>query len=143
MTTNNSIERRTNHDLFNPKLGGTNISDLLKRKLVGNLLVSPSFVWINDVLINLIIGVSFLRKVCPKSCIILQVLSLFAPWLLQRIGVQLIVFFHFFSFWIPLYILLHKNEAMNALDQLTKRISKREVELKRQRKEKEGEERGL
>jgi hypothetical protein len=71
------------------------------------------------------------------------VLSLFAPWLLQRIGVQLIVFFHFFSFWIPLYILLHKNEAMNALDQLTKRISKREVELKRQRKEKEGEERGL
>jgi hypothetical protein len=33
---------------------------------------------------------------------------------------------------------LHENEAMNALDQLPERTSKKEVELKRQRKEKEG-----
>lgn len=45
----------------------------------------------------------------------------------------------FFSFWIPLYLLLHQNEVMNVLDQL-KENNKREVELRGKRKEKKVEE---
>jgi hypothetical protein len=51
--------------------------------------------------------------------------------------------FFIFSFWIPLYFLLHQNEAMSALDQLRKKASKREVELKREKKDKEAKEREL
>ncbi len=57
------------------------ISDLLKRQLVGNLPVSLNFAQSNDVLVNLVTSISFLRKVCPKSCFIFQVLPLFIPWL--------------------------------------------------------------
>jgi len=37
--------------------------------------------------------------------------------------------------------LLHQDEEMNALDKLRKRASKKEVELKKQREDKEREER--
>jgi len=71
LIVNNLIERKINNNFSNLKLVETDISDLLKMQLVGNLLVSPNFTRINDVSVNLIIGVNFLRKVCPKSCIIL------------------------------------------------------------------------
>jgi hypothetical protein len=73
LTTNNLIERKIDNNLSNLELVETSIIDLLKRKLVGNLLVSPNSVQSNDVSINLIIGVNFLRKICPKSCNFLQV----------------------------------------------------------------------
>ncbi len=50
--------------------------------------------------------------------------------------------FHF-SFWIPLYFLLHQNEVVSALDQLKERASKREAKLRIQKEKKEGEERKL
>jgi hypothetical protein len=53
--------------LFNQKLFETSTRDLLKKQLVGKIPVRPNFVQNNDVSINLVIGVSFLRKECPKS----------------------------------------------------------------------------
>jgi hypothetical protein len=52
------------------------------------------------------------------------------------------LFFHFFilDFFI---ILLHQNEAMNALDQLKERASKREENLVKEIKKKEAKEREL
>jgi hypothetical protein len=52
------------------------------------------------------------------------------------------LFFHFFilDFFI---ILLHQNEAMNALDQLKERASKREEKLVKEIKKKEAKEREL
>jgi hypothetical protein len=55
---------------------------------------------------------------------------------IQKIGVPFRVYFHF-SFWIFLYILLHQNEAMNALDQLKERVSKREANLKKKKEKKQ------
>jgi hypothetical protein len=71
LTIDNSIERKTNNDLFEPKLIEMGINDLLKKQLVGNLPISLNFVQSNDVPINLIIGFNFLRKICPKSYAIL------------------------------------------------------------------------
>jgi hypothetical protein len=71
LIVDNLIERKINNNFSNLKLVEMDISDLLKMQLVGNLLVSPNFTRSNDVSVNLIIGVNFLRKVCPKSCIIL------------------------------------------------------------------------
>jgi len=39
--------------------------------LLKNQLISPNFVWSNDILVNLIIDVDFLGITCPKSCVIL------------------------------------------------------------------------
>jgi hypothetical protein len=58
---------------------GTN--NMLKKQPIGKVLVSPNFVQSNDILINVITCVSFLRKVCPKSHFILQTLPLFTLWL--------------------------------------------------------------
>jgi len=63
-----------NNDLFEPKLVETSIYDLLKRQLVRNLPINPNFTQNNDVSINLIINVSFLRKVCPKNYVLFQAL---------------------------------------------------------------------
>jgi hypothetical protein len=39
--------------------------------LFKNQLISPNFVWSNDISVNLIIDVDFLGTICPKSCVIL------------------------------------------------------------------------
>jgi hypothetical protein len=38
---------------------------LLIKQPIENQFVTPNFTWSNDILINLIIGVDFLRIVCP------------------------------------------------------------------------------
>jgi hypothetical protein len=53
------------------------ISNLLMRQLVGNQVDSPNSVWSNDILVNLISGVNFLRQIWPKSYIIIQAPPLF------------------------------------------------------------------
>jgi hypothetical protein len=55
--------------LSNQKLVEKGTSDLLKKQLVEKIPISPIFAQNIDVSINLIIFVSFLGKVCPKSCI--------------------------------------------------------------------------
>jgi hypothetical protein len=67
LTTNNLIERKIDNNLSNLELVEMNINDLLKRQLVGNLLVSPNSVQSNDVSINLIIGVNFSRKLLKEN----------------------------------------------------------------------------
>jgi len=81
LTIKNVTRREIDNNLFELKLIETGINDLLKRQIVGNLPISPNFMQNNDVSINLITSVSFLRKVCPKSYVIFQALPLFAPWL--------------------------------------------------------------
>jgi hypothetical protein len=109
------------------------INDLLKRQPVGNLLINPNFAWSNDVLVSLIIGVNFSRKICLKSYIILQVPPLFTPWLQYKYkeSVYPLECLFIFSLRIPLYLLLQQNEAMSALDQLRERTSKREAKLRK------------
>jgi hypothetical protein len=53
------------------------INDLLTKQPIGNQLVSLNSMQNNDILVNLIIGVNFLRQICLKSCVILQALPLF------------------------------------------------------------------
>ncbi len=118
-------------------------SDLLKRKLVRNLLVSPNSMQSNDIPVNSNIGVNFLRKLCPISCVNLQTSPLFALWLQYKKPTYPLECIFIFSFWIPLYLLLHQNEAMSTLDQLKQRVSKREAKWKRRRKDKKGEKREM
>jgi hypothetical protein len=48
-------------------------NDLLEKKLIDKIFVNPIPMQINDVLINLIIGVTFLEKIFPKGRIVFQV----------------------------------------------------------------------
>jgi hypothetical protein len=89
--------------LSNQELIAEGTNDLLKKQQVEKIPISPIFVQNIDVSINLAIGVSFLRKVCPKSCIVFQKLHCFpkvatphSMVAIQRIGVLLDVFFIFF-----------------------------------------------
>ncbi len=77
MTIDDLIERIMDNDLFELELIQTDIIDLLMKQLVGNQLVSPHSTQSNDISLNLIIGVNFLRQVCLKNCIILQMSPLF------------------------------------------------------------------
>jgi hypothetical protein len=76
----------------------------LKKQLVGKVLVSTNFVQSNDVLVNLVIHVSFLRKVClKKSHRFPSIATFHSMVVVQRIGVPLNVSFHFgiLEFFIP------------------------------------------
>ncbi len=59
-------------DLSEPKLVQTDINDLLMKQLVGNQLVNPHSTQSNDISLNLIIGVNFLKQVWLKNWVILQ-----------------------------------------------------------------------
>ncbi len=88
-----------------------------------NLPVSRNFMRSNDVSINLITNVNFLKEVYPKSWIILQALPLFD---LQSQYKELVYLLeHFFIFFI--LDLLQQNEAMSALEQLRDTTNKREA----------------
>ncbi len=104
LTADNLIEKRTNCSLSYQELVKQGISDLLKKQLVGKVLVNLISTQINDALVNLVIGVNFLRKVCPKICVILQVLPLFILWLqykkLMYLLMCLFIFFHSKIFYI-------------------------------------------
>jgi hypothetical protein len=84
LIADNLIEKKTNSNLSNQELVELGTNDLLKKQLVEKVHVSPISMQINDALINLIIGVNFLGKVCPKSCIIFQALPLFILWLQDK-----------------------------------------------------------
>jgi hypothetical protein len=59
-------------DLSKPKLVQMGDNDLLKRQLVKNQLVSPNFARNNNILINLITNVDFLKTICPKNCVVFK-----------------------------------------------------------------------
>jgi hypothetical protein len=133
LIVNSPIKRRTINSLFNPELVEMGTRDLLKRQPVGNILISLNSMRSNDVSVNLIIGVNFLTQVSPKSCVIFQALPLFALWMwYKNPAYPLQECFFIFSFWISLYLLLHQNEAMSALDWL-REIKQKETELRRER----------
>lgn len=74
MKVNKLVEKRINCNMFKqePVEKGTN--HLLKKQLVEKIPISSIFVQFNDVSINLVIGVSLLKKVCRKSHVVFQVL---------------------------------------------------------------------
>jgi hypothetical protein len=120
--------------LSNQELIAEGTNDLLKKQQVEKIPISPISVQNIDVSINLAIGVSFLRKVCPKNCIVFQKLPLPTPWLQYKESVYFLMCFLIFSLWNFLYFLLHQNKKMSALDRLREKASKRKVELRRQKK---------
>jgi hypothetical protein len=71
LTIDKFIERKTGSDLFERELVQMRDSDLLKRQLVKNQLINPNSMQSNDISVNLITGVNFLRTICPISCVIL------------------------------------------------------------------------
>jgi hypothetical protein len=52
-------------------------NNLLTKQPIKNQLVNPNSTQSNDILINLIIGVNSLRQICPKNCVVLQMLPFF------------------------------------------------------------------
>jgi len=54
---------------------------LLMVELVEKVPISLIPMQINDVSINLVIGVNFLEKICPKGHIVFQALPPFTLWL--------------------------------------------------------------
>jgi hypothetical protein len=89
-----------------PKLVQQGDNNMLIRQPIENhLLVIPNSVQSNDILVNLITSVSFLGIICPKSCVVFQVLSLsiFQLWYKELTCPLEYMSFHFFSFWISLF----------------------------------------
>jgi hypothetical protein len=114
LAIDNIIEKRTNCSLFHEKVVEKGTGDLLKMQPIVKILVNLNFARINDVSINLITSVSFLRKVCPKSCIIFQALPLLILWLQYKESMYLLMCLFIFSLWNLLYFLLHQDEEMSA-----------------------------
>jgi hypothetical protein len=81
LITINLIEKKTNCSLSNQELVEKYTNDLLKKQLFGNIPINLNSEQSNDVSINLVKGVKFLKKLCPKSHIIFQALPLFTLWL--------------------------------------------------------------
>jgi hypothetical protein len=74
----NLIERKMGYDLSKLAMVQMGDNDLLMRQLVKNQHVSPNYAQSNNISVNLITCVNFLRQVCPKSYVILQASPLFA-----------------------------------------------------------------
>lgn len=81
MKINKLVENRINCNLFKQEPVEEGTSHLLKKQLVEKIPISPILVQINDVSINLVIGVSILEKVCLKGHIVLQASPLLISWL--------------------------------------------------------------
>lgn len=78
---NKLVEKKTNCDLSNQKPIEEGTNNLLKMQLIKEVLISHIPTQTNDVSINLVIGVNFLKKVCPKGNVAFQVPPPFIPWL--------------------------------------------------------------
>lgn len=135
LIVDNLIEKITNCSLFNQELVDEDISDMMKKQPVDKILVSLIFMQINDVLLNLVIGVSFLKKVCPESHVVFQAPPLIM-WLQYKEPTYLLMCLFIFSLWNFLYFSLHQDEEMSALDQLREREqTRKKVELRKQKKQ--------
>ncbi len=87
-----------------------------------NLPVSLNFVQNNDVSINLVTNVNFLRKVCPKSCIILQTPPLFILWSHYKKLVYFLehLFIFIIDFLIPFATTKWANECLGTIERESK-----------------------
>jgi hypothetical protein len=90
-------------------------NDMLERQMVEKVHITLIFMQINDVSINLFIGVSFPKKICPNGCIIFQRSSPLTLWLQYKELACLLTCLFVFPFLNLLYYLLFQNEEMNAL----------------------------
>jgi hypothetical protein len=66
MTINDLVETRTSCKVSNQELVEKGANDMLERQLVEKIPITLIFMQINDVSINLLIGVSFPKKICPN-----------------------------------------------------------------------------
>ncbi len=64
LTVDNLAESRTNYSFSNQELVEIGPKNLLKKQLVGKVLVSLNYTQSNDIFVNLITCFSFLRKIC-------------------------------------------------------------------------------
>jgi hypothetical protein len=105
MTINKLVEKRTTYNLSNQKLIEKGTNNMLKKHLVEEVFVSPIPMQTNDVSVNLVIGVIFTEKVCPKGHIVFQASPLLTLWLqYKKLAYLLMCLFIFFiiKFLIPL-----------------------------------------
>jgi hypothetical protein len=91
----------------------------------------------NDVSINLVIGVSFLRKECPKSWVIPSTATFHSMAVVQRINVPFEKSFHFFILGsiIPFVAPRWKNECLGLVERESKQEGSIINKRKRERKE--------
>jgi hypothetical protein len=83
----------------------TNNNDLLEKKLVEEILVKPIPAQTNDVLVNLVIDVNFLKCFSPKSHITFQEPPL---WLQYKELVRLFLCFFVFIFKLLVFLIILK-----------------------------------
>jgi len=81
MIVSKPVKKRTSYNLSNQEPIEEYINNLLKKQPVEKVFINPILAQTNDVLINLVTCVSFLKKVCPKGCNVFQTPPFLTPWL--------------------------------------------------------------
>ncbi len=120
--------------LSNLELGETSISDLLKRQLVKNLPISFNSMQSNDILVNSITCVSFLKKISLKSCINLQALPLFALWLQYEKPTNPLKCLFILDFLISFVAPKWSNECLGSIEKKSKQEGSRIEKTKKKQR---------